>query len=154
MSNYVDIKVACASEEPPDEDSIRRWVDAAIRDERETAELSVRIVEKPESQALNEQYRGSIGPTNVLSFPFEAPTPEPLPLIGDIVICAPVVVAEAKSQHKTPEAHWAHVTVHGVLHLLGYTHDNDQDALIMESLETEILQGLGYPPPYIPQQEH
>jgi probable rRNA maturation factor len=154
MTNYVDIQVACTSEDPPDEDSIRRWVDAAIRDERKSAELSVRIVENDESQALNEQYRDANGPTNVLSFPFEAQIPEPIDLIGDLVICAPVVATEAKQQHKDLEAHWAHMTVHGVLHLLGYTHNNDQDALIMESLETEILQGLGYPPPYETQPEH
>ena len=154
MTHYVDIQVACTSEEPPDEDSIRRWVNAAIRDERKTTELSVRIVENDESQALNEQYRDAHGPTNVLSFPFEAQIPEPMDLIGDLVICAPVVAAEAKQQHKDLEAHWAHMTVHGVLHLLGYTHNNEQDALIMESLETDILQGLGFPPPYIPQQEH
>ncbi len=154
MTNYVDIQVACTSEDPPDEDSIRRWVNAAIRNERKSAELSVRIVENDESQALNEQYRDANGPTNVLSFPFEAQIPEPLDLIGDLVICAPVVATEAKQQHKDLEAHWAHMTVHGVLHLLGYTHNNDQDALIMESLETEILQGLGYPPPYETQPEH
>lgn len=150
MTNYVDIQMACTSEDPPDEDSIRRWVDAAIRDERETTELSVRIVEKQESQSLNKQYRGAEGATNVLSFPFEAPTPEPLPLIGDLVICAPVVIAEAKQQQKVPEAHWAHMVIHGVLHLLGYDHQNDHEASIMESLETEILQGLGFPAPYIP----
>ena len=150
MTNYVDIQMACTSEDPPDEDSIRRWVDAAIRDERETTELSVRIVEKQESQSLNKQYRGAEGATNVLSFPFETPTPEPLPLIGDLVICAPVVIAEAKQQQKVPEAHWAHMVIHGVLHLLGYDHQNDHEACIMESLETEILQGLGFPAPYIP----
>jgi probable rRNA maturation factor len=149
MTNYVDIQVACTSEEPPDEDSIRRWVDAAIRDERESTELSVRIVEKEESQSLNQQYRGAKGATNILSFPFEAPTPEPLPLIGDLVICAPVVVDEAKQQQKPPEAHWAHMIIHGVLHLLGYDHHNEHEAYIMESLETEILQGLGFAPPYI-----
>ena len=149
MTNYVDIQVACTSEEPPDEDSIRRWVDAAIRDERESTYLSVRIVEKEESQSLNQQYRGAKGATNILSFPFEAPTPEPLPLIGDLVICAPVVVDEAKQQQKPPEAHWAHMIIHGVLHLLGYDHHNEYEAYIMESLETEILQGLGFAPPYI-----
>ena len=87
MTNYVDIQVACTSEDPPDEDSIRRWVNAAIRNERKSAELSVRIVENDESQALNEQYRDANGPTNVLSFPFEAQIPEPLDLIGDLVIC-------------------------------------------------------------------
>jgi len=149
MNLHVDIQMACESEDAPDEQSIKRWVSAAIRDEREATELSVRIVDKQESQALNEKYRGSAGPTNVLSFPFEAPIPEPLPLIGDLVICAPVVALEAQQQQKTIEAHWAHMTIHGVLHLLGYNHQNDRDASVMECLETDILQGLGFPPPYI-----
>jgi len=149
MNLHVDIQMACESEDSPDEQSIQRWVSAAIRDERETTELSVRIVDEQESRALNEKYRGACGPTNVLSFPFEASVPEPLPLIGDLVICAPVVAMEAQQQHKAIEAHWAHMTVHGVLHLLGYDHQDEHDASVMESLETDILQGLGFPPPYI-----
>ncbi|MCS5588304.1 MAG: rRNA maturation RNase YbeY [Porticoccaceae bacterium] len=149
MTIHVDIQVACTSEDSPDQDSIQRWVNAAIRDERETTELSVRIVDTQESRDLNEKYRGASGPTNVLSFPFEAPVPELLPLIGDLVICAPVVALEAQQQQKAIEAHWAHMTIHGVLHLLGYDHQNEHDAEIMESLETDILQGLGFPPPYI-----
>jgi probable rRNA maturation factor len=140
--------MASASEEAPDPQSIERWIGAAIGDQRESTELSVRIVDAEEGQALNEQFRGSTGATNVLSFPFENESPEPLPLIGDIVICAPVVAKEAREQNKALNAHWAHMMIHGVLHLLGYDHQNENDANLMESLETEIMQGLGFPPPY------
>ena len=148
MTLIVDIQMASASEEAPDPQSIERWVGAAIGNQRESTELSVRIVDAEEGQALNEQFRGSTGATNVLSFPFENESPEPLPLIGDIVICAPVVAKEAREQNKTLNAHWAHMMIHGVLHLLGYDHQNENDANLMESLETEIMQGLGFPPPY------
>lgn len=148
MTISIDIQMACSSEEPPDEDSMQRWASAALRGERETAELSVRIVDIDESAELNQQYRGKSGPTNVLSFPFDAVTPEPLPILGDLVICAPVVEAEAVQQNKSSQAHWAHMTVHGVLHLLGYDHIDDSDAELMERLETEILLGLGFPAPY------
>ena len=140
--------MASASEEAPDPQSIERWIGAAIGNQRESTELSVRIVDAEEGQALNEQFRGSTGATNVLSFPFENESPEPLPLIGDIVICAPVVAKEAREQNKALNAHWAHMMIHGVLHLLGYDHQNENDANLMESLETEIMQGLGFPPPY------
>jgi probable rRNA maturation factor len=148
MTLIVDIQIASASEEAPDPQSIERWVGAAIGNQRESTELSVRIVDAEEGQALNEQFRGSTGATNVLSFPFENESPEPLPLIGDIVICAPVVAKEAREQNKALNAHWAHMMIHGVLHLLGYDHQNENDANLMESLETEIMQGLGFPPPY------
>ena len=148
MTLIVDIQMASASEEAPDPQSIERWVGAAIGNQRESTELSVRIVDAEEGQALNEQFRGSTGATNVLSFPFENESPQPLPLIGDIVICAPVVAKEAREQNKALNAHWAHMMIHGVLHLLGYDHQNENDANLMESLETEIMQGLGFPPPY------
>ena len=148
MTLIVDIQMASASEEAPDPQSIERWVGAAIGNQRESTELSVRIVDAEEGQALNEQFRGSTGATNVLSFPFENESPEPLPLIGDIVICAHVVAKEAREQNKALNAHWAHMMIHGVLHLLGYDHQNENDANLMESLETEIMQGLGFPPPY------
>ena len=148
MALIVDIQMASASEEAPDPQSIERWVGAAIGNQRESTELSIRIVDADEGQILNEQFRGSTGATNVLSFPFENESPEPLPLIGDIVICAPVVLKEASEQNKTLNAHWAHMIIHGVLHLLGYDHQNENDANLMESLETEIMQGLGFPPPY------
>ena len=148
MTLIVDIQMASASEEAPDPQSIERWVSAAVGNQRDSTELSIRIVDTEEGQALNEQFRGSTGATNVLSFPFENESPEPLPLIGDIVICAPVVLKEASEQNKTLNAHWAHMIIHGVLHLLGYDHQNETDANLMESLETEIMQGLGFPPPY------
>ena len=148
MTILLDIQMACPSEEAPEEDSMQHWASAALRDERDTAELSVRIVDEHESATLNQQYRGKSGSTNILSFPFDAVTPEPLPILGDLVICAPVVIREAVEQNKPVEAHWAHMCVHGVLHLLGYDHVGDRDAEVMETLETEILLGLGFPAPY------
>mgnify|MGYP006107657237 FL=1 len=148
MNLSIDIQKACASEDSPDEDSIKRWVSAAIRDERDECELSIRIVDEQESADFNQRYRGKSGATNVLSFPFDAVTPEPLPILGDLVICAPVLVREAAEQQKTITAHWAHIVIHGVLHLLGYDHIEDQDAEQMESLETEIMLVLDFPPPY------
>ena len=140
--------MACPSEEAPDEDSIKRWVSAAIRDERDNSELNLRIVDELESADFNQQYRGKTGATNVLSFPFDAVTPEPLPILGDLVVCAPVVNREANEQQKTTEAHWAHIIVHGVLHLLGYDHIDDKDAEQMEGLETAIMLELNLPAPY------
>jgi probable rRNA maturation factor len=148
MNLSIDIQKACASDDSPDEDSIKRWVSAAIRDERDECELSIRIVDEQESADFNQRYRGKSGATNVLSFPFDAVTPEPLPILGDLVICAPVLVREASEQQKTTTAHWAHIVIHGVLHLLGYDHIEDQDAEQMESLETEIMLILDFPPPY------
>ena len=151
MTIIVDIQMASASEEAPDPQSIERWVSAAIGNQRESTELSVRIVDNEEGQLLNQQFRGSSGATNVLSFPFENESPEPLSLIGDIVVCAPIVAKEAAEQNKALNAHWAHMIIHGVLHLLGYDHQNDTEANAMEALETEIMQGLGFPPPYLSQ---
>lgn len=148
MAIILDIQSASSSEDAPDEQSIKRWVSAALHLKAGDTELSIRIVDEPEAKTLNETYRGASGPTNVLSFPFDEKTPEPLPLIGDIVICAPVVAREAEEQNKALNAHWAHMIIHGVLHLLGYDHQNETDANLMESLETEIMQGLGFPPPY------
>ncbi|MGB0449502.1 MAG: rRNA maturation RNase YbeY [Porticoccaceae bacterium] len=148
MNLSIDIQMACPSEESPDEDSIKRWASAAIRDERDNPELNLRIVDERESADFNQQYRGKPGATNVLSFPFDAVTPEPLPILGDLVICAPVVNREADEQQKTPEAHWAHIIVHGVLHLLGYDHIDERDAEQMEGLETAIMLSLNFPAPY------
>lgn len=148
MTIILDIQSASTSEDAPDEQSIKRWVGAVIDSNQGDTELSVRIVDEPEGKLLNETYRGTSGATNVLSFPFENQTPEPLPLIGDIVVCAPIVEREAQQQNKDLNAHWAHMIIHGVLHLLGYDHERDSDAAIMETLETEILQKLGFPHPY------
>ena len=151
MAIILDIQSASSSEDVPDELSMKRWASAAIVSKIGDTELSIRIVDERESQELNQTYRGSSGPTNVLSFPFDVEIPEPLPLIGDVVICAPVVAREAEQQNKELKAHWAHMIVHGVLHLQGYDHQNDTEAAIMETLETEIMQKLGFPPPYIGQ---
>lgn len=132
----------------PGEASVHRWVEAALAGRRDEAELTVRVVDEDESAELNGLYRKKQGPTNVLSFPFEAPPGLELPLLGDIVVCAPVVVREAAEQGKTVEAHWAHMVVHGTLHLLGYDHLEQGEAEEMEALETAILAGLGYPNPY------
>ena len=148
MTISIHIQRACTSEESPDEASIRHWVTAALRT-TDALELSIRIVDEQESAQLNRQYRENPGPTNVLSFPFDAVVPEPLPILGDLVICAPVVVQEATQQNKSINAHWAHMIIHGVLHLLGYDHSNEKDSEIMESLETEILLGLDFPEPYL-----
>jgi len=150
MIPTIDLQVACESEDVPDPDSIQRWITAALRDERAAAEISVRIVDSAECRELNHRYRDKDKPTNVLSFPADLPPELELPLLGDLVICAPVVVQEAREQHKTPDAHWAHMLVHGTLHLLGYDHIEDREAERMEALETEIITQLGYPPPYTP----
>ena len=130
--------------------SFRRWVEAALKGarRRKAAEVAIRIVDTDEGLALNRQYRGRDYATNVLSFPAELPPGVDLPLLGDLVICAPVVNREAAEQGKKPVDHLAHMTVHGTLHLLGYDHIEDAEAEAMESLETRILAGLGISDPY------
>jgi probable rRNA maturation factor len=108
----------------------------------------VRIVDEQESAELNEQYRHKQGPTNVLSFPFECPPGVELNLLGDLVICAPVVQREAQQQQKQELAHWAHMVVHGTLHLLGYDHLQQDEAEAMENREIRIMEDLGYSDPY------
>ncbi|MEO5829009.1 MAG: rRNA maturation RNase YbeY [Rhodanobacter sp.] len=134
----------------PAASSFRRWVRAALQGarRRKPAELSIRIVDADEGRALNQQYRGKDYATNVLSFPAELPPGVNLPLLGDLAICAPVVLREAAEQGKTPRDHWAHLTIHGVLHLLGQDHIQDAEAEVMEALETRILAGLGIADPY------
>ena len=149
MSLQVDIQ--CASEGPvPDEGDIRRWITAALAEQTEgkTIEISVRLVDLDEMSTLNETYRGKAGPTNVLSFPANLPDELALPLLGDIVICVPVVKAEAAEQGKDLNAHWAHMTVHGALRLLGYDHLEEDEAATMEALESTILSRLNYSCPY------
>jgi probable rRNA maturation factor len=135
MNLQVDIDSASAEPAPEDED-IRSWIQAALGDRQQDTEISVRLVDIAEMSQLNQTYRGKQGPTNVLSFPAELPQELELPLLGDIVICSAVVQREAEEQSKTPVAHWAHMAVHGTLHLLGYDHIDEDDAEIMEALET------------------
>ena len=128
--------------------SFRKWVAAALKGRIREADLAIRIVDEREGQALNRHYRGKDYATNVLSFPAELPEGGTLPLLGDLVICAPVVAREAAEQGKPVAAHYAHLTVHGVLHLLGWDHEHDKDAEAMEQLEREVLAELGLPDPY------
>jgi probable rRNA maturation factor len=142
----VDLHNASTARRVPGEDEFRRWAEAAAQ--RENAEVSIRIVDEAESAELNQSYRHKSGPTNVLSFPFEVPEGVPNELLGDLVICAGVVEREAEAQNKSAEAHWAHMVVHGMLHLQGYDHIEDGEAEAMEAEEIAILAHLGFPNPY------
>lgn len=144
----VDLQIATADENIPAEQVFTTWVAAALPPNMQDAELTIRVVSQAESEALNHQYRGQAKPTNVLSFPCELPEEVDLPLLGDLVICAAVVETEALAQSKLLEAHWAHMVIHGTLHLLGYDHIADAEAEQMEALETQLLTGLGYAAPY------
>ncbi|MEW8470380.1 MAG: rRNA maturation RNase YbeY [Candidatus Thiodiazotropha sp.] len=141
-------RVAESSAEIPGDEDFRRWVEAALPRTSEPVELVIRLVDEAESRRLNRDYRDRDGSTNVLSFPFEAPPEAPLPLLGDLVICVQVVAREAAEQGKEPHAHWAHMVIHGVLHLLGYDHQDDAETQQMERLEREILRALDFPDPY------
>jgi probable rRNA maturation factor len=112
------------------------------------AEVVLRIVGEGEGADLNQKYRFKRGPTNVLSFPFETPPQVRRRSLGDVVLCAPVIAREAREQQKPGLAHWAHMVVHGMLHLQGYDHESDAQAQAMEALETQIMKTLGYPDPY------
>lgn len=146
MTVVVDIQRESAEPAPDDED-LSRAVAAALAGRRDQAELCLRLVDEAESAALNHRYRGRSGPTNVLSFPCDAVLPD-CHLLGDLVICAPLVVRQAREQGKAAGDHWAHLVVHGVLHLLGYDHVDDADADIMEDDERAVLAGLGIADPY------
>ncbi|MEM7406586.1 MAG: rRNA maturation RNase YbeY [Pseudomonadota bacterium] len=132
----------------PDEAAIRSWVAAALPAERQLAELTIRVVDHAEARMLNREYRGRDYATNVLSFPAELPHGVGLDWLGDIVVCGPVVEAEALAQGKSQRAHFAHLVIHGTLHLLGLDHEDDAEATIMEGSECAILARLGYADPY------
>ncbi len=145
----IDIETNSSSQHLPTVAALESWITAALKSqELDEAEVSLYIVDEAESQELNSQYRGKNKPTNVLSFPADIPEEVGVPLLGDLVVCAPVVEREAQEQSKTLEAHWAHMLVHGSLHLLGFDHIDDDEAETMEALETEIITGLGFPAPY------
>ncbi len=130
--------------------SFRRWITAALATtaSRNPAELCVRLVDNEEGRTLNARFCGKNYPTNVLSFPAELPAVIPIPLLGDLVLCAPVVAREASAQGKPLQHHYAHLSIHGVLHLLGYNHLQSASAERMETLERRILAGLSIPDPY------
>ena len=130
--------------------SFERWISAIpeLREHRDWTELNILIVDSAAGRRFNREFRGRDYATNVLSFPYEPAPGEHSGLLGNIVICAPVVAREAREQHKTPRDHFAHMTIHGVLHLLGYDHENERDADRMEQLERQILTALGIADPY------
>ena len=129
--------------------SFKRWAEAACQGRIKRADIAIRIVDEKEARALNKHYRGKDYATNVLSFPADLPDGVSLPLLGDLVICAPVVVAEAAEQRKPLAAHYAHMTIHGVLHLLGLDHEDEREAEAMEGIERSILADLGFADPYL-----
>ncbi|WP_016953989.1 rRNA maturation RNase YbeY [Catenovulum agarivorans] len=144
----LDLQIACEGETPTESEFVK-WAQAALIERGDAlTEMSIRLVNEDESQDLNNTYRHKNKPTNVLSFPFENPPGIELPLIGDLVICAQVVRREAEEQNKPLTAHWAHMVVHGCLHLLGYDHIEDEEAETMENLERRILSQLGFDDPY------
>jgi len=154
----VDVQMAvdgAQEQRVPDSEHIQTWANAVVQHagiKSAAAQMTVRVVERNEITQLNEQYRQKTGSTNVLSFPFETMPGMPVELqeseLGDVVVCAEVVETEALEQGKSLDAHWAHMIVHGTLHLLGYDHLQDSEAEEMESLETKVLAELGYANPY------
>ncbi|HEY8038087.1 MAG TPA: rRNA maturation RNase YbeY [Methylobacter sp.] len=145
----MEIQAVFESAGQPDQQQIQLWIDTALDDYGQDAEIVVRIVDEQESAELNEQYRHKSGPTNILSFPADLPEGIELDLLGDLVICAPVIEKEALEQNKILAHHWAHIIVHGVLHLLGYDHIDETQAELMENKEIVILNKLHINNPYI-----
>ena len=146
--NNVEIQTIFTSPEQPSEAQIQLWIDTALTDIQRDTEIVVRIVDEQDSAELNETYRHKQGATNILSFSVEIPEGIDLNLLGDLVICAPVLEKEAQQQGKILAHHWAHIIIHGVLHLLGYDHLDDEQAEEMESKEIILLQKLNIPNPY------
>ena len=153
MRTELEVQRATTLASVPDDDQFQLWVDAALAGKSDQFSLTIRIVDEPEAQRFNRDYRNKDYATNVLSFPAELPEGLPAEVRqsqpGDLLICAPVVAREATEQHRPETDHWAHLTIHGVLHLLGYDHEQADEVIVMESLETEILAGLGISDPYL-----
>ena len=151
MSDIViDRQTTIDDQHLPSQAQLTRWVGDVLAGHPDDPrrELTIRLVDADESQALNRDYRDNDKPTNVLSFPFENPPGMTLPLLGDLVICHAVVTREAEEQHKTLEHHYAHMVIHGTLHLLGYDHMDDDEAEAMEQCERVLLAALGIADPY------
>jgi len=146
----ITVQRAVTTRSLPSTAKFKLWVNTVLTDKMPAAELVIRIVDKTEMTTLNSTYRHKAKPTNVLSFPFDMPEEcaDECPILGDIIICAEVVREEAIAQQKILEAHWAHMVVHGTLHLLGYDHEHETDAQKMESEEINILHKLGFSNPY------
>lgn len=147
--SQISIQIACQSKDHPTRTQIRQWAKQTLDIQKMSdKQLTIRLVNKTESQQLNSTYRHKDKPTNVLSFPMDAPPGVQIPILGDIILCGDVINNEAMTQGKSFEAHWAHMVVHGILHLLGYDHIDDTEAEIMERQEIAILHKLGFADPY------
>ena len=146
--NVLDFQVVSKSNKLPSQDQFQYWVDAVLKDDSQDSELVIRLIDEDEMTQFNQQYRNKKGSTNILSFPFDAPEGIESDLLGDLLICAPVVERETQQQNKILEHHWAHMIVHGVLHLLGYDHIDDKEAEEMEALEIKVLKIIKIDNPY------
>ncbi|MCK4869595.1 MAG: rRNA maturation RNase YbeY [Gammaproteobacteria bacterium] len=144
----IDLQLATEDKNIPTIEQFNSWAKTALPEEKQDAEFTIRIVNEQEITELNKRYRNKDSATNILSFPVDLPDEIDLPLLGDIIICASIVNQEAQEQNKTSEEHWAHLTMHGILHLLGYDHDNEQNAKEMEDREIVLLAELGIANPY------
>ena len=155
MKHNIDIQKSLEPEPGflPSNEQFKSWSNAALSELNDTTEMTIRLVDPHDIQALNQTYRHKNKPTNVLSFPADIPDEVGINLLGDIIICPSVVEKEALEQEKKIDAHWAHMVVHGVLHLLGYDHLNDNDANEMETKEIEILSQFGYANPYLEEED-
>ncbi len=151
---FLDLQTATQQADCPSQAVFTTWAQLALQQTEPSlgAEVTLRLVDEAESQALNATYRGKNKPTNILSFPCDAPidfaAEGELTLLGDLIICAPLVVAEAQAQNKPALHHWAHLVIHGMLHLQGYDHETPEQASCMETLEIQLLSQLGIPDPY------
>lgn len=145
----VEVQLAASDQEVPSEDLFQKWASAIDVNSEQDQSISLRIVDEAEMIQLNSQYRKKTGTTNVLSFPADLPEGVDIPFLGDIIICAPVVAKEAADQGKSLDSHWAHMTVHGILHLQGYDHIDEAEAEQMECLEANIMNKLGFENPYV-----
>jgi len=146
--NYLDFQVVSQSNSIPSIDQFQAWIDVVLSDESIDSEIVVRIIDEAEMTQFNEQYRDKIGPTNILSFPFDVPEGIASILLGDLLVCAPIIEKESLQQNKIVDHHWAHIIVHGVLHLLGHDHIDECDAKEMEALEIKILRKIKIKNPY------
>lgn len=153
MKVDAEIERATTAHGIPGDEAFQIWMKAVPAQPDLLYSLAIRIVDEEEARLFNRDYRGRDYATNVLSFPAELPEGLPDEIrnaqLGDLLICAPVVAREAREQNRPAADHWAHLTIHGILHLLGYDHVGPEDAAVMEALETDILAGLGIPDPYV-----
>ena len=155
MQLELDLQNAIDSKQLPNFKNMQNWIIGALKktdSKFQHPEITIRIVSSQESQQLNLDYRGKDKPTNVLSFPFEAPEMIPVEelgeFLGDLVICEKILQQEAEQQNKSLQSHWAHLIIHGVLHLLGYDHIEERQAEEMETLEIDVMKAMGFENPY------